>query len=168
MLPLCRSIPFARRLAIATLIGSTLLVSPRTPAHANPAASAPPQLAQNATSHRDQRLEQRVTKLHAALKITPDEEPLWSSVAQVMRDNDAAMEKLVAEKRAQTPGSQTALDDLTTYQAFAQAHVDGLKNLIAAFTTLYNSMPDAQKKTADHVFQNFGRQPGKKAQHHAS
>jgi hypothetical protein len=30
--------------------------------------------------------------------------------------------------------------------------VDGLKNLISSFETLYNSMPDAQKKIADQVF----------------
>ena len=52
----------------------------------------------------------------------------------------------------------TALDDLMTYQKFAQAHVEGLKKLIAAFSTLYQSMPDAQKKIADQVFQNSGHE----------
>ena len=159
---------FARAVAMATLAGSTLLVSPLVPAWANAPVNSPAQVAQDATSHKDRGLEERIAKLHAALKITPDEEPLWSAVAQAMRDNDAAMENLIAKKRAQAPGSQTALDDLTNYQAFAQARVDGLKNLTAAFTTLYNSMSDAQKKNADQVFQNFGRQPTKKARHRAS
>ena len=38
------------------------------------------------------------------------------------------------------------------YQKFAQAHVDGLKNLIASFDKLYAGMPDTQKKIADEVF----------------
>jgi len=51
----------------------------------------------------------------------------------------------------------TAVDDLKMYQKFAQAHVDGLQNLISSFETLYNSMPDAQKKIADQVFRTSGR-----------
>jgi hypothetical protein len=35
------------------------------------------------------------------------------------------------------------------YQKFAQAHVDGLKNLISSFDKLYAGMPDAQKKIAN-------------------
>jgi hypothetical protein len=46
----------------------------------------------------------------------------------------------------------SAVDDLNRYQKFSQAHVDGLKNLIASFSTLYAAMPDAQKKLADSVF----------------
>jgi periplasmic protein CpxP/Spy len=53
----------------------------------------------------------------------------------------------------------SAVEDLKTYQKFAQAHVDGLKNLISAFGTLYDAMPDAQKKIADKVFLMSGRDP---------
>lgn len=45
------------------------------------------------------------------------------------------------------------------HQKFAQAHVDGLKNLPSAFTTLYDAMPDAQKKNADRVLQTSGHRP---------
>jgi periplasmic protein CpxP/Spy len=79
-------------------------------------------------------------------------------VAQAMRETVANIEKLVAEKRTQAPQNMTALDDLMTYQKFAQAHVDGLKNLTAAFKSLYDSMPDVQKKNADQVFRNFSRE----------
>ncbi len=68
-----------------------------------------------------------------------------------MRDNAAAMEKVVVERTAQDSQGMTAVEDLQGYQKFAQAHVDGLKNLIVAFDTLYNSMPDSQKKVADQV-----------------
>jgi periplasmic protein CpxP/Spy len=172
MSPLTRPIsvyfPSARTVAMAALMGTTFLASPLTPARADPAANPPLQLAQNtpqktpvatqATSDKAETVEARIASLHAELKITPDEDTKWNGVAQAMRENVANLEKLVAEKRTQAPQNMTALDDLMTYQKFAQAHVDGLKNLTAAFKSLYDSMPDVQKKNADQVFRNFSRE----------
>jgi protein CpxP len=159
---------FVRVATVAALLGATSLASPSARAdsvtapaqfaqmnQANPAANA---TAREATSSQPETVEQRITNLHATLKITPDEESKWNSVAQAMRENAANMEKLVATKRSQAPQSMTAVDDLKTYQEFAQAHVDGLKNLTSAFSSLYSSMPDQQKKNADQVFQNFGHE----------
>ena len=73
-------------------------------------------------------------------------------VAQDMRENAAAMDKLIAANRKTPPKNMTAVEDLKMYQNFAQAHVDGLKNLISSFDKLYAGMPDAQKKIADVVF----------------
>ncbi len=98
--------------------------------------------------------------LHKALKITADEETNWAAVAQAMRDNDAAMHSLVAEGQETKAVRVSAVDDLRRYEKFTQAHVDGLKNLIASFETLYNAMPDSQKATADEVFQRFGHKAG--------
>jgi hypothetical protein len=36
--------------------------------------------------------------------------------------------------------------------------VDGLKDLVASFETLYADMPADQKMVADHVFAKFGRE----------
>ena len=74
-----------------------------------------------------------------------------------MRENAAALQKLDAQRTSQAPQNMTALQDLNTYRAYAQAHIDGLKNLTSSFETLYKAMPDAQKKIADQVFHNFGR-----------
>jgi hypothetical protein len=148
--------PFTRSIAIAVLLGATILAHPLSTAHAaDPGKSA---AAQDATSMQGESVEQRITKLHEELKITPDEDAKWNSVAQAMRENAAKMEKLVAEKRTQAPQEKTAVEDLKTYSEFAQAHVDGLKNLTASFETLYAAMPDGQKKNADMVFQNFSHQ----------
>lgn len=153
--------PLARTVAIATLMGSTFLAGPLTPARAAPVGHAPLLLTQSVSAKpaatRGETVEQRITNLHAALKITTKEESKWNNVAQAMRENASAMDKLVAEKRTQAPQSMTALDDLKTYQDFAQAHVDSLKNLTSAFTTLYDAMSDAQKKNADQVFRNYRR-----------
>ena len=61
-----------------------------------------------------------------------------------MRENAAAMDKLIAANRTTPPQNMTAVEDLKMYQKFAQAHVDGLKNLISSFDKLYAAMPDAQ------------------------
>jgi periplasmic protein CpxP/Spy len=156
--PIARRGPFVRSVAIAALLGATMLATPLTAAWA---ADAPVKTAATteATQTKGETVEQRITDLHAALKITPDEEKSWNGVAQAMRENAAAMDKLVATNRTTPPQSMSAVDDLKTYQQFAQAHVDGLKNLISAFSTLYNAMPDAQKKVADEVFNTAGREP---------
>jgi periplasmic protein CpxP/Spy len=99
-------------------------------------------------------VEQRITHLHADLKISPDEEKLWDDVAQAMRDNAARMKKLAAEKM-QHRSAMTAKENLETYQEMAQAHVDGLKNLSSSFDALYDAMPDNQKKVADRVFRQL-------------
>ena len=147
--------PFVRSVAIAALMGATFLAAPLTAAWAQ---NAPVKTAATteATETKGETVEQRITNLHAALKITPAEETQWNGVAQAMRENAAAMDKLIAANRTSPPQNMTAVRDLQTYQQVAQAHVDGLKNLTAAFSTLYNAMPDDQKKVADQVFQTSG------------
>ncbi len=102
-------------------------------------------------------IEQRISSLHDSLKITSAEEADWKAVAQTMRDNADAMQKLASDKESRSASEMTAVDDLQTYSAFAQAHVDHLKKLTAAFTTLYNAMPAQQKKLADQVFSRAHR-----------
>lgn len=174
--PVVMTLPLTRSFAIAALLGVTMLAGPQTPAWADDLAGAPMplapiQLAQAttpapamartpATEAKPETVEQRITSLHTALAITSAEEADWNAVAQSMRDNAAAMQKLVAGKTADTTQGMTAVDDLKTYEKFAQAHVDGLKSLTASFETLYKSMPAAQQKVADGVFSQ--------ARHHGS
>jgi protein CpxP len=161
--PIALTAPLARSVAIATLMSATMLASPFTAARADTAATAAAiQLAQaavpqnpaaaGATETKGETVEQRIKDLHAALKITPDQDSKWNEVAQDMRENAAAMDKLIAANRKTPPKNMTAVEDLKMYQKFAQAHVDGLKNLISSFDKLYAGMPDAQKKIADEVF----------------
>lgn len=147
---------FGRTIAAATVVGALSLGAGSALAQtaAKPEGGKPPAAAA-ATSSKPETVEQRITALKTALKITPDQEPKWSKVATAMRENAAAMDKLVQEKRAKAD-SMTAVDDLKTYQDFTQAHLDGLKNLTSSFKTLYDSMPADQKKNADQVFHSFG------------
>jgi hypothetical protein len=137
--------------------------SPQSPpAGAAPGAQAPaaggaqtPAAGQSAET-KAETVEQRIASLHAALQITSQEEPKWTRVAQVMRENAAAMERLIADRDKQDAATVTAVQDLMEYEKFAQAHATGLRKLTTAFDALYKSMPTAQQKVADQVFQNFG------------
>jgi protein CpxP len=147
--------PIVRSLAIASFAGAVLVAGSLGPASAQTGGTGKPPAAAAATSSKPETVDQRITALKTALKITPDQESKWNGVAQAMRDNASAMDKLVQDKRAKA-ASMTAVQDLETYQDFTKAHLDGLKNLTSAFQSLYDSMPADQKKNADQVFQAFG------------
>jgi len=146
---------FVRSIAVAALLGTVFAVPSMAQTAAAPDAKTPPAAAA-ATSSKPETVEQRITALKAALKITPDQESKWSDVAKAMRDNAAKMDKLIAEKRAKPAESTSAVEDLQTYQDISQAHVDGLKHLISSFKSLYSAMTPDQKKNADVVFDKFG------------
>jgi protein CpxP len=144
--------PKAHRLVLSALLGASVIALPLGAL----AQTAPAPHHHAAAKMKRETVEQRISMLHTALKITPGEEANWTPVAQAMRDNEAAMQKLVAERTAQSPHSISAVDDLRTYERFTQAHVSGLKNLISSFETLYHAMPEPQKAVADQVFRKYG------------
>jgi protein CpxP len=123
------------------------------------AVATPPALAADTTTASDKaaaqkpidRADDRIKQLHDELKITPDQESKFDKLADVMRDNAKEMSAAV-EKRSAAEKTTTALDDLKAYQTIAQAHADGLKNLVPAFETLYSALSDPQKKEADELF----------------
>jgi predicted O-linked N-acetylglucosamine transferase (SPINDLY family) len=151
--------PVARTFAIASLTGAALVAGSVAPTWAQTADSkdskAPPAAAA-ATSTKAETVEQRIVSLKAALKVTPEQEPKWTAVAQAMRDSSVQMEKLVATKRAIPPEKTTAVDDLKTYQEFTEVRLEGLKKVNSTFKSLYDSMPAEQKKNADMVFEKYG------------
>jgi protein CpxP len=92
--PIVISAPLARSVAIGALMGATMLASPLTAARADTATNAAIQLAQaaapqnpaaaGATETKGVTVEQRIKDLHAALKITSDQDSKWNEVAQDM------------------------------------------------------------------------------------
>lgn len=105
------------------------------------------------------RVEMRINDMHAKLRIKPEQEDQWQQVAQVMRDNENAIKPLIEDRKANAR-NMTAIDDLHSYAAITEAHVEGIKKFTPAFETLYASMTDEQKKQADSLFRGIG---GKKA-----
>lgn len=109
-------------------------------------------LAAEKDAHED-RAETRIQDMHTKLKITTAQEPQWAKVADAMRDNAKAMDKLT-QLRADREKDMTAVDDLKSYGEIADAHADGIKKLTPAFAALYAGMSDAQKKEADTLFRH--------------
>jgi len=96
-------------------------------------------------------VEKHIKDLHAKLKITPAEESQWATVAQTMRDNAAELDSAIS-KRDTLANHGTAIEDLNAYGDIVQVHANSIKKLSTAFSDLYDSMPDNQKKLADEVF----------------
>jgi osmotically-inducible protein OsmY len=120
------------------------------PAASNPRAAT--------TASRVDRVEDRITMLHATLNITPAQEELWTNVTQVMRDNAKTMDALTTA-RADQAKTMTAVEDLKSYTEITKAHAEGLTTFLPAFEALYASMSDAQKAEANTMFRGHQRRP---------
>jgi hypothetical protein len=132
----------------ATILGAVLLMLPADAmAQASPPTAPAPAAKMAPANH----VEARIGSLHDALRITSAQEPQWQAVAGVMRDNAKTTGALIKERVAKAK-TMTAVDDLHSYEAIANAHAAGLKTLTASFETLYASLSDAQKKSADAAF----------------
>ena len=104
----------------------------------------------------EDRVEARITDMHAKLKITQAQEDQWAKVTQAMRDNEKAIEPLI-KARKDNAKTMTAVDDLKSYGEITDAHADGIKKFTPVFAALYDSMSDAQKKEADALFRHGGK-----------
>jgi protein CpxP len=126
----------ARVLAAGVLVATISLVPGPVVAAQSPSAS---------------RIEVRIHDMHANLAITAGQEDQWNQVAQVMRDNELTLEALVNDRKANA-NTMTAIDDLKSYAAITDAHLEGIKKFTTAFAALYERMSVAQKKDADTLF----------------
>lgn len=136
-------------LTMGALTASGAQAQAPSPSAAPPAATPAP--APKAPRYDAATVEARIKRLHDRLRITAAETELWNQVAQVMRDNARDLDTLV-RARDHDARTMSAVDNLRNYQKIADAHADGLKKLVPAFTALYDAMPDSQKATADAVF----------------
>jgi protein CpxP len=133
------------------VFGAAVAQAPDQSPTPNASANATRSEMAKADAKRDGEVEHHITELHAQLKITAAEEPQWQEVAETMRENARDLDRAI-DKRDANIASATAIDDLNSYAAIAQAHANGVKKLASAFSGLYSVMSDAQKKQADAVF----------------
>ncbi len=97
--------------------------------------------------------------MHTQLKITEAEDKDWQKFADVMRANASDMKAAMQEREQQYP-QMNALQNMESYQKLAETHAEHLQKLVSAFETLYNALPDDQKKVADQVFKaRVGAEP---------
>jgi len=141
---------------IVAVLASTFLItgayaqSPAPTTGASPSAGASTS-AMKSDAKRDTEVEKHIKDLHAKLKITPAEESQWTSMAQTMRDNAKEVDMAI-DKREAIVNNATAIDNLNAYADIVQAHADSVKKLSTAFSPLYASLSDDQKKVADELF----------------
>lgn len=138
--------------AAATLLGAIVLAGP---VFAAGEAQTPAQQAMAAPSDSSAMtpVEARIKSLHKQLHITEVQKPQWDALATVMRDNAQAMVDL-QKQRASDAQSMSAVEVIKSYESVIEAHESGMKKFVPPFEALYNTMSDAQKKTADSLFRN--------------
>jgi periplasmic protein CpxP/Spy len=99
-------------------------------------------------------VERRITDLHSKLHITSAQSQQWDQFAQVMRDN-AKDTDMGYQQRAEKLGTMTAVDNMQSSAQIEQQRAQDMQKLVPAFQTLYASLSDQQKKTADDLFRNY-------------
>ncbi|MDB5395458.1 MAG: hypothetical protein JWM91_2964 [Rhodospirillales bacterium] len=134
-------------LAILSLVGAAAVTTPSIAFAADKLTAEDKAEVQKPIDHADE----RIKEIHEKLHITPDQEAKFGKLADVMRANAKDMSEAV-EKREKAEKTTSAIDDLKAYQRIAQAHADGLKDLVPAFEGLYSGLSDSQKKEADELF----------------
>src|SRR5271169_572658 len=171
-----------RVFAAATLLGAFTLASPlpassgnlaatvqppatrETLAQAAPSGTAPEEsssAAAKANAAVDNKVEAHINAMRRQLHIKTAQETQWNAVAQVMRDNAHAIADLREEGTEQAK-SMTAIDHIKAYAAITDAQAAGIHKFLPAFQTLYDTMSDAQKKTADALFRSHSLAGAKK------
>jgi hypothetical protein len=146
--------------AVATLVGAMVLASPLFAASSEMLPKASSQ--QQAMASRESgsagmtAVEARIMDLHKKLHITAAQKPQWDNLTQVMRENAQTMMDL-QKQRAADASAMSAVDVVKSYESVIEAHEKGMEKFIPPFQALYDSMSDAQKKTADSLFRSRER-----------
>lgn len=99
-------------------------------------------------------VERRITDLHSKLHITPAEGQQWDQFAQVMRDNAKSLDDMYRARASKISG-MSAVDNMESYADIENQRAQGVQKLVPAFQSLYASLSDQQKKTADQLFRSY-------------
>ena len=149
-----------------------LLATAAVPAHAASASGAATQMAQargpaagnappaGAPQSPTAQVDRKIADLKKQLKITPQQEPQFDAFAQVMRSNAQELDQAM---RQAPSGPPNAVEELKRFAQFTETQANGLKRLVPALQSLYDSLSDPQKKTADQVLaggEEAGGAPG--------
>lgn len=95
--------------------------------------------------------EARIKQLKSALTITEDQEELWTSFTQVMRENAKDMDA-VTKAKAENSKTMNSVERMKFHSQVTEAQLTHMKKLIPPFEALYDSLSDEQKKITDNIF----------------
>jgi hypothetical protein len=95
------------------------------------------------------RVEGRIAFLQAELKITPAQAANWNLFATALRNT---AQRLSGPRMAlMGAANQTMAQRLAAQEQWLTARLEGTRALRTAYTSLYASLSDAQKRTADEL-----------------
>jgi periplasmic protein CpxP/Spy len=98
----------------------------------------------------------RIAFLKAELKITPEQETQWQSMAAALRQNANALDQVITSPRQQR-GSMHAVQRLTEREQFDKVRTENDERLLSAFKPLYASLsPDQQQIANQLLVQHHG------------
>ena len=100
--------------------------------------------------------DRQIADLKKQLKITPQQEPQFNAFAEVMRSNEQDLDKLMQQGSANR--QPNAVQERKQAQQLTEAQAAGLKRLVPALQSLYDTLSDQQKKIADKVIGGGGEQ----------
>lgn len=146
-------------MATPVLAQGTAPQAAQAPVVAAPATSATPEAttAPQAPkpSHVAQGVENHLKNLETQLKITPQEQGVWTDFANTMRENALRTDELLQKQLP--PEQQTALESVQTYTRITQARAEDAQRLLPKFEALYAALSPEQKKAADETFAHVRR-----------
>ena len=76
-----------------------------------------------------------------------------------MRENAQSMDETF-QQRVQSMPTMTATENMQSYAQLASTNAQDVQKLVPAFQALYDTMSDAQKRTADQVFRDDAHHGG--------
>jgi LTXXQ motif family protein len=101
------------------------------------------------------RVEGRIAFLRAELKITETQATAWNAFADALRANAKKLGEVRASMMSQPAAEQqqgrTLSSRLDAQERWLVARLEGTRAMKAAFTPLYASFSDDQRKTADEL-----------------
>lgn len=133
--------------AIAGGVGTAILPAPQVVAQTSPTAPRPDWPHFMPSRH----IEGHIAFLKAELKITGAQDALWERVAAAMREDVKDFDQALEQLRANGQEPQTAVQSLEARLRLVALREKGEEQFLAAFRPLYESLSDAQRKTADEL-----------------
>ncbi|MCW0235111.1 MAG: Spy/CpxP family protein refolding chaperone [Ferrovibrio sp.] len=108
-------------------------------------------------------IEGRIAFLRTELKLTPQQTPLFDTLASEMRRSATAMQEHHAQRQQASAQKQTpasALEKLELRSAMMKEAVAAQDRYLTAFRPLYQSLTEEQKQTADQLLAQGGGMGG--------
>ena len=102
------------------------------------------------------RVEQRLTRLKAEIKVTAQQEPLWQAFAEKSKA-EAGKGMQAMRERMQNDKPVSAPERMAQMQGIMKERVATMESVNEAFNRLYSALTPEQKAAADKHFSAAGR-----------